>query len=49
MEYSLRGFLEKRLPTGQHTIKWNAGEFSSGVYFAVFKSKYFNETNKMVC
>jgi len=34
--------------SGQHSLKWNAGEFSSGVYYIIFKSGQFVQSKKMV-
>ncbi|KAA3610445.1 MAG: T9SS C-terminal target domain-containing protein [Calditrichaeota bacterium] len=36
------------ISSGQHTIKWNAADFSSGVYYLVFESGQFVQSKKMV-
>ncbi len=40
--------LDKQLPPGTHTIKWNASGFSSGAYILKFKSGSFSEIQKLM-
>ena len=40
--------VDEKLTPGNHTVQWNATEFSSGVYFVNFQSSGFSKTQKIL-
>lgn len=43
----VESLLQKSLGLGQHTIQWNAKNYSSGIYFAVLQSTTYSITQKL--
>jgi predicted phosphodiesterase len=39
---------DDEMPAGNHEITWNAVNFSSGVYFCIFKAGEFTDTKKII-
>ncbi len=51
--YNLQGqlietLINKKMLHGEHSIQWNAQEFSNGVYFLNMRSDYFSQTEKLM-
>ena len=40
--------IDKQQPTGYHRVIWDAGDYSSGVYFYKFQAGDFSESRKMI-
>ena len=40
--------VDRQMGAGRHTAQWDAGSFSSGVYFYRLTADSFTETRKMV-
>lgn len=40
--------ISQSLSPGTYEVKWNAGNFSSGIYYYKFESRDFTETRKMI-
>ena len=44
----VKTFNMRSTPAGYHSIKWNASNLSSGIYFLIISSKDITETHKLV-
>ena len=40
--------MDEQLAPGQYTVKWNATEFSSGVYFLKLEAGNFSQVEKLM-
>jgi hypothetical protein len=40
--------MDKKLPVGNHIVQWNAGQFSSGVYFLKMDAGSFSQIQKLM-
>jgi len=40
--------IDERKPAGSYTVKWNASDFASGIYFYRLQAGDFVQTRKMV-
>jgi uncharacterized delta-60 repeat protein len=40
--------LNEHLGNGKHSVKWNASNYASGIYFYVLKTESFTDTKKML-
>ncbi|NIA31369.1 MAG: VWA domain-containing protein [Actinobacteria bacterium] len=46
--HEVETLIEKNIPAGEHSVKWDARGFSSGVYFYQFQTEGFTETKKLI-
>ncbi|MFC1568743.1 T9SS type A sorting domain-containing protein [bacterium] len=44
----VKSVINKLLPTGKHTISFDASDLPSGIYFIHMKTKVFSEFTKMI-
>ncbi|RPI18794.1 MAG: T9SS C-terminal target domain-containing protein [Ignavibacteriae bacterium] len=44
----VESLVNERLATGTYEVKWNAGNYSSGIYFYSIITKEYTRTNKMI-
>ncbi|MBD3223323.1 MAG: T9SS type A sorting domain-containing protein [Caldithrix sp.] len=44
----IRTIVEKVLPAGEHSARWNAQNLASGIYFYRLRSRSFTSTKKMI-
>jgi enterochelin esterase-like enzyme len=44
----IQTLLNEKITAGVHKIKWNAEQYSNGVYFYRIQTKQFNQTKKMI-